>query len=62
MSRQSVTVGLQLKHGELPLSVEGYNQAEWILADYGDFLVHILAKVTARILRLGTALAECQIS
>ena len=37
-------VGLQLKHhGELPLSVEGYNQAEWILADYGDFLVHIFS-------------------
>jgi ribosome-associated protein len=37
-------VGLQLKkHGELPSSVEGYNQAEWILADYGDFLVHIFS-------------------
>jgi ribosome-associated protein len=37
-------VGLRLKdHGELPLSVEGYNQAEWILADYGDFLVHVFS-------------------
>jgi ribosome-associated protein len=38
-------VNLQLKQqrGELPLSVEGYNQAEWILADYGDFLVHIFS-------------------
>jgi ribosome-associated protein len=38
-------VGLQLKHqaGELPISVEGYNQAEWILADYGDMLVHIFS-------------------
>jgi ribosome-associated protein len=37
-------VGLQLKHaGELPFSVEGYSQAEWILADYGNFLVHIFA-------------------
>ena len=38
-------VGLQLKHqaGELPLSVEGYNQAEWVLADYGDMLVHIFS-------------------
>ena len=35
-------VALRLKQtGELPLSVEGYQQAEWILADYGDFLVHI---------------------
>ncbi len=29
--------------GELPLQPEGYNQAEWILADYGDFLVHIFS-------------------
>jgi ribosome-associated protein len=37
-------VGLRLKkHGELPLSLEGYSQAEWILADYGDFLVHIFS-------------------
>ena len=38
-------VGYQLKeHGELPHSLEGYNQAEWILADYGDFLVHIFSE------------------
>lgn len=38
-------VGLQLKRqaGELPLSLEGYNQAEWVLADYGDLLVHIFS-------------------
>lgn len=38
-------VGLQLKHQaqELPLSLEGYNQAEWVLADYGDLLVHIFS-------------------
>ncbi len=38
-------VGLQLKHqaGELPISLEGYNQAEWVLADYGDLLVHIFS-------------------
>jgi ribosome-associated protein len=38
-------VGLRLKRdaGELPISLEGYNQAEWILADYGDLLVHIFS-------------------
>jgi ribosome-associated protein len=37
-------VGLRVKHaGELPYCVEGYNQAEWILADYGSFLVHIFS-------------------
>ena len=38
-------VGLRLKHQalELPKSVEGYNQAEWVLHDYGDLLVHIFS-------------------
>ena len=37
-------IGGQLKElGELPLSIEGYNQAEWVLADYGDFLVHVFS-------------------
>jgi ribosome-associated protein len=37
-------VDTQLKRaGERPLSVEGYDQAEWILVDYGDFLVHIFS-------------------
>lgn len=37
-------VGQQLKRtGELPNSVEGYSQAEWVLADYGDLLVHIFS-------------------
>ena len=30
--------------GELPSSVEGYDPAEWILMDYGDFLVHIFSE------------------
>ncbi|MBV8552080.1 MAG: ribosome silencing factor [Acidobacteriaceae bacterium] len=33
--------------GELPVSIEGYDAAEWILMDYGDFLVHIFSE-TAR--------------
>ena len=37
-------IGLKLKDsGELPISVEGYSQAEWVLVDYGDFLVHIFS-------------------
>ena len=33
--------------GELPISIEGYDPAEWILMDYGDFIVHIFSE-TAR--------------
>lgn len=33
--------------GEVPVSIEGYDSAEWILMDYGDFIVHIFSE-TAR--------------
>ncbi|HLI85542.1 MAG TPA: ribosome silencing factor [Bryobacteraceae bacterium] len=38
-------VGLQMKQQarELPISLEGYDQAEWVLLDYGDLLVHIFS-------------------
>jgi ribosome-associated protein len=35
-------VYLKMKdRGEVPVSIEGYENAEWILQDYGDFIVHI---------------------
>lgn len=36
----------QLKHqlGTRAVRIEGYRTAEWILMDYGDFLVHIFNK------------------
>jgi ribosome-associated protein len=39
-------IGIQLKRQarELPNCLEGYNQSEWILADYGDLLVHIFSE------------------
>jgi ribosome-associated protein len=34
---------LKQQAGELPNSVEGFTQAEWVLADYGDLLVHVFS-------------------
>ena len=37
-------IGLQLeKRGEHPVSVEGFENAEWVLADYGDYLIHVFS-------------------
>ena len=37
-------IGLRLKQrGEMPAGLEGYEQGEWILIDYGDFLVHVFS-------------------
>jgi len=38
-------VEMQLKKaGDRPLSIEGYDNAEWVLMDYGDYLVHIFSE------------------
>ncbi len=38
-------VELRLKHAGLhPTHVEGYSQAEWVLLDYVDFVVHVFSE------------------
>ncbi len=38
-------VETQLKQlGEYPNRVEGYQNAEWVLLDYGDYLIHIFTE------------------
>lgn len=32
------------KNGEYPSSIEGYENSEWVLVDYGDFVVHIFSE------------------
>lgn len=43
---QAITeeIGKQLEEqGEYPVSVEGFSNAEWVLADYGDYLIHVFS-------------------
>ena len=41
----SEEIGTQLaKRGEYPTNVEGFDAAEWVLADYGDYLVHVFSE------------------
>jgi ribosome-associated protein len=38
-------VHLRLKKaGEHPNSIEGYENAEWVLMDYGDYLIHVFSE------------------
>lgn len=40
----SEEIGCQLEQrGEHPVSVEGFENAEWVLADYGDYLIHVFS-------------------
>lgn len=35
---------LKKQHATRPVRVEGYSSAEWLLLDYGDFIVHVFNK------------------
>lgn len=35
---------LKKQFGRRPVRIEGYNSAEWILLDYGDFVIHLFDK------------------
>lgn len=35
-------------NGKRPLHIEGFANAEWILMDYGDFIVHVFADASRR--------------
>lgn len=44
---QAITdeIALQLKRaGEPVVSIEGFEQGEWILSDYSDFIVHVFSE------------------
>jgi ribosome-associated protein len=48
-TRQIQSIADEIHHrlkklGEVPNSIEGYDNAEWVLVDYGDYLVHIFSE------------------
>jgi ribosome-associated protein len=44
---EAIEDGLR-KEGKRPLHTEGYSSAEWILLDYGDFIVHVFSNAARR--------------
>ena len=48
-SRQNQAISNEIeeqmkKEGDIPSSVEGYTNAEWVLMDYGDYVVNIFSE------------------
>ncbi|MCZ2154931.1 MAG: ribosome silencing factor [Bryobacterales bacterium] len=55
---------LKEKRDRMPLGVEGYDKGDWILMDYGDFIVHIFsaqARAYYDLERLWRQAKECDI-
>ena len=42
-----------------PVRIEGYSSAEWVLMDYGDFIVHIFNKEARDFYDLERSVARC---
>lgn len=47
-----VRLALKKDDGLLPRHIEGYQEAEWILMDYVDFVVHVFSPQAHRFYRL----------
>ena len=41
-----VNLKLKKEHQLLPITFEGYDQGQWVLLDYGDFVLHIFQPET----------------
>ena len=47
-----IHLGMKNEHGLLPTRVDGAAQAQWVLMDYGDVIVHIFVPETRDFYRL----------
>ncbi|WP_321474235.1 ribosome silencing factor [uncultured Paludibaculum sp.] len=39
-----IALRMKKEAGEAPISVEGYENGEWILGDFGDLIVHVFSQ------------------
>jgi ribosome-associated protein len=44
---------LKEEHGERPIAIEGQKNAEWILMDYGDLVIHVFSEAAREYYDLG---------
>ena len=47
-----IHLGMKNEHGTLPTRVDGVTQAQWILMDYGDVIVHVFTPEMREFYRL----------
>ena len=50
---------LRTEQGVKPLRVEGLSEAQWVLLDYADFVVHVFHEDTRRFYSLERLWADC---
>jgi ribosome-associated protein len=59
---EGVIVGVKKQTGQIPWHKEGFENAEWILIDYGDIIVHIFQETTRKFFNLEQLWADAEIT
>jgi ribosome-associated protein len=57
-----VALGMKSDHGIAPIRVDGATQAQWILMDYGDVIVHIFTPEMREFYRLEQLWGEAPVT
>ena len=55
-----ITIDLENRFGETPISVSGYEHGEWVLLDYGDYVVHVFYEPTRQFYNLDDLWKEAE--
>lgn len=58
---ESVELYIKKKTGERPMNKEGFENAEWILIDYFDVVIHIFQETTRKFYKLEELWADAKI-